>query len=70
MGFNPAQLRLLGGPAGGTGLLSIRERLEYLGGGLEVQSAPGKGSRFTVWLPHQPAAPTPAAPGAAASATS
>jgi CheY-like chemotaxis protein/anti-sigma regulatory factor (Ser/Thr protein kinase) len=35
----------------GLGLFSIRERLALLGGHLDIQSAPGKGSRFTLTLP-------------------
>ncbi len=51
VGFDPTQLRVTGGTAGGFGLFSLRDRLEYLGGGLEIESAPGKGSRFRLWLP-------------------
>jgi signal transduction histidine kinase len=32
--------------SGGMGLFSINERLSYLGGRMEIDSAPGKGSRF------------------------
>ncbi len=35
----------------GFGLFNIRERLELLGGNIEIFSAPGKGSRFTMWVP-------------------
>jgi CheY-like chemotaxis protein len=36
---------------GGFGLFSVRERIALLGGHLEVDSSPGKGSRFTLTLP-------------------
>jgi PAS domain S-box-containing protein len=36
---------------GGFGLFSTRERLEYLGGSLEIESAPGRGTRATVIAP-------------------
>jgi PAS domain S-box-containing protein len=35
----------------GLGLFSIRERLALLGGQLDIQSAPGKGARFSLTLP-------------------
>jgi PAS domain S-box-containing protein len=51
VGFDPAHLRAAGGPSGGSGLFSIRERLDLLGGRLEIDSAPGRGSRFTLLAP-------------------
>jgi PAS domain S-box-containing protein len=54
VGIDPTQLRPVG--AGGLGLVSIRQRLEYLGGNLEIVSAPGQGSRFTLRVPIQPPA--------------
>jgi PAS domain S-box-containing protein len=36
---------------GGFGLLSLRERARYIGGSLVVESAPGKGSTFTLTVP-------------------
>jgi CheY-like chemotaxis protein len=56
--------RLLDNPEGATGLglLSLRERLEALGGTFAVRSAPGRGARFELWLPAQPAEPSGAAP--------
>jgi PAS domain S-box-containing protein len=53
VGLDPAHLRAEGGTVGGFGLFSIRQRLELLGGRLEIDSAPGQGSRFTLWAPLQ-----------------
>jgi PAS domain S-box-containing protein len=52
MGFDPATLvdRADGGEVG-WGLFSIRERLTLLGGRLDVESAPGQGSRFRLIVP-------------------
>jgi DNA-binding NarL/FixJ family response regulator/signal transduction histidine kinase len=50
-GFEPQRLSGRVGLAGGFGLFSIRERLGYLGGSMEVDSAPGRGSRFTLVAP-------------------
>ncbi|MCL5280959.1 MAG: response regulator, partial [Planctomycetes bacterium] len=46
-GFNPRSL----GKAGGFGLLSIRERIELLGGRMKIRSAPGRGSTFLIVVP-------------------
>jgi len=49
-GFDAAQI----GPAGsegGFGLFSIRERVKSYGGRIEIDSAPGNGSRVSVVLP-------------------
>ncbi|NQU42076.1 PAS domain S-box protein [bacterium] len=55
VGFDPANLRSRGGGfTVGFGLLSIQERLNLLGGRLEIESAPGKGSTFSVIAPIQP----------------
>jgi signal transduction histidine kinase len=35
----------------GFGLFSIRERLELMGGRLDVDTAPGRGTRVTIWAP-------------------
>jgi PAS domain S-box-containing protein len=73
------------GKGGGFGLFAIRERLDLLGGQLEIDSAPGRGSRFSLVAPLEasdehngqpqpamPARPLAASPdaGAAAAATS
>lgn len=59
--------RLLDNPEGATGLglLSLRERLEALGGKFAVRSAPGRGARFELWLPAQPVESVVIAPVAA-----
>ncbi|HUU04451.1 MAG TPA: PAS domain S-box protein [Patescibacteria group bacterium] len=43
--FNPREQN------GGFGFFSMRERLSYLGGGLEVKSKPGKGSQIILTMP-------------------
>jgi PAS domain S-box-containing protein len=47
-GFDPSQLTKAGEAGGGFGLFSIQERLDLLGGSMEIDSAPGRGSRFTL----------------------
>jgi PAS domain S-box-containing protein len=59
-GFDPKSL----GQTGGLGLVSIRERVELLGGRMKIRSAPGRGSTFLIAMPdgHAPAAePSPTA---------
>jgi signal transduction histidine kinase len=51
VGFDPAQLRLRTGTDKGFGLFHLRERLELIGGALEIESAPGRGSRFALTVP-------------------
>jgi PAS domain S-box-containing protein len=46
-GFEPRSL----GRADGFGLLSIRERIELLGGRMKIRSAPGQGSTFLIAVP-------------------
>ena len=46
-GFDPRSL----GKTGGFGLLSIRERIELLGGRLKIRSAKGRGSTFLIVVP-------------------
>jgi CheY-like chemotaxis protein len=46
-GFDPQELP----QAAGFGLLSIRERIELLGGRMTIKSAKGNGSRFFIALP-------------------
>ena len=49
VGFDPATLT--GTSSGGLGLSSIRQRLEYLGGCVDIASAPGEGCRITLAAP-------------------
>ena len=42
---------------GGFGLFSIRERLELLGGRMEVDAAPGRGTRVTIVAPRRRSQP-------------
>jgi len=50
-GFDAASPVWHGGGHGGFGLFSTRERLEHLGGRLEVTSAPGQGTKVTLVAP-------------------
>jgi signal transduction histidine kinase len=52
-GFVPEQLAAPGKEGRGWGLLGMRERVEMMGGELELESAPGKGTRLFLWLPLQ-----------------
>ncbi len=48
-GFIPGNLAANG--KSGLGLASLSERSQYIGGGLKIESAPGKGSRITLTIP-------------------
>ena len=55
-GFDPAVVfARQAAHRGGLGLVTIRERLALLGGRLDVDSRPGRGSRFTLTLARTPA---------------
>jgi PAS domain S-box-containing protein len=56
VGFDPEALPAGGESNRGFGLFSIRERLQLIGGQLEIDSTPGKGSRFVLSIPLLPAA--------------
>ena len=51
VGFIYPIKKLASNKAGGFGLFSIRERLNYLGGSLEIDSKPGHGTRGTLVMP-------------------
>lgn len=52
IGFDPAAVSRGGDPDhGGYGLPSTRARLGELGGGLEIESAPGQGTAISAWIP-------------------
>ena len=53
-GFDPLREDTLVDPVTGLGLFSIRNRLDLLGGRFEIDSGPGKGSRFTLRAPVGP----------------
>ncbi len=50
-GFDPVEVRAKAVQRAEFGLFSIRERLEQLGGHLEIESGPGQGSRITMTAP-------------------
>ncbi|MBI5579600.1 MAG: response regulator, partial [Deltaproteobacteria bacterium] len=50
-GFDPAKMKQLGESGAGFGLFSIRERLDLIGGKLEIDSTPGSGSRIFLTAP-------------------
>ncbi|RJQ69403.1 MAG: response regulator [Desulfobacteraceae bacterium] len=50
-GFDPCRLAATEDLGGGLGLFSIRERLALIGGRLDIDSAPGKGSRLSLVVP-------------------
>ncbi len=51
VGCNLAKLVSARTKTGGFGLFSIRERLEYMGGHLEIDSKPGHGTKVTLTVP-------------------
>ena len=62
-GFDASRQQAGPSPAGGFGLLSIRERLDLLGGRVEMDSSPGQGTRIELAAPldeNAGAAPEPA----------
>lgn len=64
-GFDLLQVRAREGQEGGFGLFNVRERVELLGGRFEIESSPGHGSRFTIWIPELTEQPPMRKPAAA-----
>jgi signal transduction histidine kinase len=56
-GFEPSELGKHPSTVMGFGLLSIRERLNHLGGTFSLESAPGKGTTVTITAPLPPETP-------------
>lgn len=54
VGFNVSDLTFLPTQQGGFGLYSIRERLIIIGGTLEIDSSPGRGTRVRITAPLAP----------------
>lgn len=52
IGFNAPQTGLPATKSNSFGLFSIKERLNYVGGNLDIKTAPGKGTRITLRIPH------------------
>jgi PAS domain S-box-containing protein len=50
-GFDPSTAEDSGRHAAGFGLFSVRERLHAVGGDIEIQSGPGRGTRVTLRVP-------------------
>ncbi|MCX5647604.1 MAG: ATP-binding protein, partial [Planctomycetota bacterium] len=51
VGFDAEKALSVHDEAGGFGLFDVRERLDYLGGSLTIQSEPGKGTTATLRAP-------------------
>lgn len=57
IGFDAERLNHHAGSRSGFGLLSIRERLELIGGRFEIDSAVGRGCRMILYAPAEPRRP-------------
>ena len=53
-GFDATDILSTPSRSRGFGLFHIAERLDYIGGALDIDSCPGKGSRFTLTAPLEP----------------
>ena len=58
VGFDPSKRKALPGEEGGYGLFSIAERIDLLGGTMQVESAPRRGTRIILTAPLDEASPT------------
>ncbi len=54
VGFNTERLNWNAERSAGQGRFSVRERLEYLGGSLNLQSTLGQGTTVTLKIPTRP----------------
>jgi signal transduction histidine kinase len=54
LGFTPEQLKEGAWKMEGFGLLSVRERLKYFGGGMQIESVPGEVTRVNLIIPLEP----------------
>jgi signal transduction histidine kinase len=57
--YRADKARARSGGGTGLGLAIVRHLAEAHGGHVTAESAPGQGSRFTVWLPLRPSAAAP-----------
>jgi PAS domain S-box-containing protein len=63
VGFDVAAMQKRAGCGGSFGILAMRERIELLSGRLEIQSAPGQGTRICACFPlNRSGAPTESSP--------
>jgi PAS domain S-box-containing protein len=51
VGFRPSAVGPSGSKSGGFGLFNVREKLDYLGGSLKIESAPGEGTCIVIVVP-------------------
>jgi len=53
VGFDPSAVSpsVSDGKMGGFGIFNVRERVQYVGGDIDIQSAPGSGTRITITVP-------------------
>nr|WP_320192036.1 MASE3 domain-containing protein [uncultured Desulfobacter sp.] len=52
-GFDPSEISISENMQQGFGLFSIQERINLIGGTFEINSKPGHGSRFNIFLPYE-----------------